>query len=236
MGADRMKIQIYGTGCEKCAKLYDAVEKVVQQHELDVTLEKISDINAITAAGVMMTPALGVDGKIVSSGKVLAEGDILRLLAPDHEKPCECHGEVSGNKPNRVKQIISAVLIVIVLGSLGMMILRESKRPAAPTQEAVKQEGTTVYYFHGDQRCASCDRIEALTLKAIEGRGVIFKAVNVDKPENEHFVKDFELDTRVVVIQHDGKYKKMENVWGLVGGSDVEFITYIQSGLPKNVK
>jgi len=228
-----MKIQVFGTGCEKCAKLYAAVEKVVQQHELEVTLEKISDINAITAAGVMMTPALGVDGKIVSSGKLLSESEILRLFAPDHEKPCECHGEVSGGKPNRLKQVVSAALILLVLGSLGMMVLRESKRPPVPAQAAVNQEGTTVYYFHGNQRCSSCNRIEALTLKAIEGKGCTFKAVNLDETVNEHFVKDFELDTRVVVIQHDGNYKKMENVWGLVSGKDADFITYIQSGLPQ---
>lgn len=228
-----MKIKVFGTGCEKCTKLYAAVEKVIQQHELDATLEKISDINAITAAGVMMTPALSVDNKIVSSGKVLAESDVLRLLAPDHEKPCECHGEVSCGKPNRLKQAVSAVLIVFVLGSLGMMFLRESKRPVAPAQAVTKHVGTTVYYFHGNQRCSSCNRIEALTLKAIEGKGFTFKAVNLDDPANEHFVKDFELDTRVVVIQHNGTYKKMENVWGLVNGKEADFITYIQSGLPK---
>lgn len=227
-----MNIKVFGTGCEKCTKLYAAVEKVIQQHELDATLEKISDINAITAAGVLMTPALSVDNKIVSSGKVLAESDVLRLLAPDHEKPCECHGEVSCGKPNRLKQAISTVLIVLVLGSLGMMVLRESKRPVA-TPAVSKHEGTTVYYFYGNQRCFSCNRIEALTLKAIEGKGVTFKAINLDETVNEHFVKDFELDTRVVVIQHNGTYKKMENVWGLVNGKEEDFIKYIQSGLPK---
>lgn len=228
-----MKIKVFGTGCEKCTKLYAAVEKVIQQHELDATLEKISDIDAITTAGVMMTPALSVDNKIVSSGKVLGESDILRLLAPDHEKPCECHGEVSCGKPNRLKQVIAGGLIVFVLASLCMMIVRESKRPVAPAQAVTKQEGTTVYFFHGNQRCFSCNRIEELTLKAIEGKGFAFKAINLDEPENEHFVKDFELDTRVVVIQHNGTYKKMENVWGLVSGKDTEFIKYIQSGLPK---
>ena len=228
-----MKIQIFGSGCEKCTKLYDAVQKVVQQHELKASVEKVSNIDEITAAGVMMTPAVGIDGKIVSSGKVLAESDVLRLIAPDHDKPCECHGEVSCNKPNRLKQLISAVLLGIVLGSLGIMVMRESKHPVAPAQSALNQSGTTVYYFHGNHRCASCNRIESLTLKAIEGKGCNYKAVNLDETVNEHFVKDFELDTRVVVIQHKGKYKKMENVWGLVSGKDADFIKYIQDGLPK---
>jgi small redox-active disulfide protein 2 len=231
-----MKIQIFGSGCEKCTKLYAAVEKVVQQHELDATLEKVSNIEDITAAGVMMTPALGIDGKIVSSGKVLAESDVLHLLAPNHAKPCECQGEVSCAKPNRVKQLFSAVLIGVVLGSLGIMIMREMKRPVAPAQSALNETGTVVYYFHGNQRCFSCNRIESLTLKAIEGKGCTFKAVNLDEPENEHFVKDFGLDTRVVVIQHNGKINKMENVWGLVGGKDADFIKYIQDGLPKKAE
>lgn len=228
-----IKIQIFGSGCEKCTKLYATVEKVVQQHELEATLEKVSNIEDITAAGVMMTPAVGINGKIVSSGKVLSESDVLHLLAPNHAKPCDCHGEVPCNKPSRVKQLISAVLIGVVLGSLGIMVMRESRRPAAPAQSALNQAGTTVYYFHGNQRCFSCNRIEELTLKAIKDKGVTFKAVNLDEPENEHFVKDFQLDTRVVVIQHNGKYKKMENVWGLVGGKEADFIKYIQEGLPK---
>jgi len=228
-----MKIQIFGTGCEKCTKLYEAVEKVIQQHGLDATLEKVSGIDEMTAAGVMMTPALGIDGVIVSSGKVLAEREVLHLLAPDHEKPCQCHGEVCGSSPNRLKQVISAVLIAVVLLSVGMMIVRESRRPAGPAQLAVSQEGTTVYYFHGNHRCVSCNRVEDLTLKAIAGKKVVFKTVNLDEPANEHFVKDFEMESRVVVIQHNGAYKKMDKVWDLVGGDEGAFIAYIQSGLPK---
>lgn len=229
-----MKIQIFGTGCEKCTKLYAAVEKVIQQHGLEATLEKVSNIDDITAAGVMMTPALGVDGKIVCSGKIPTEADILRMLAPDHAKPCECHGEVSVKKTSRIKQLVSFALLAIVLASLGMMVAREMKRPAAaPAQSALEQKGTMVYFFHGNQRCVSCNRIEELTLKAIEGRGVTFKSVNLDLPENEHYVKDFSLESRIVVIQHQGKIKKMDEVWDRIRGDESEFIRYIQEALPK---
>jgi hypothetical protein len=72
--------------------------------------------------------------------------------------------------------------------------------------------------------------MEGLTKKAIQDKGVAYKAVNLDEPVNEHFVKDFQLDSRVVVIQRDGTFKKMDAVWDLVGDEDA-FIAYIQSGL-----
>lgn len=225
-----MNIRIYGTGCEKCTKLYASVEKVIQQHGLEATLEKVSNIDDITAAGVMMAPALGVDGKIVSSGKVLSEGDILHLLAPEHASHCGCHGEVAGKAPNRLKQVVSLLLLAVVGASLAVMVMRESRHAAPTGTEEMSQKGTTVYYFYGNHRCATCNRMEGLTKKAIQDKGVAYKAVNLDEPANEHFVKDFQLDSRVVVIQRDGTYKKMDKVWDLVGDEDA-FIAYIQSGL-----
>jgi small redox-active disulfide protein 2 len=225
-----MKIQIFGSGCEKCTKLYDAVQKVVQQHELMASVEKVSNIDEITAAGVMMTPALGLDGKIVSAGKVLAESDILHLLAPEHASHCGCQGEVAGPPPNRLKQLISLLLLAVVGASLAVMVMRESRRPTGTGTETLSQEGTTVYYFYGNHRCATCNRMEGLTQKAIKDKGVAYKAVNLDEPANEHFVKDFQLDARVVVIQRGGSYKKMDAVWDLVSDEDA-FISYIQRGL-----
>jgi arsenate reductase-like glutaredoxin family protein len=203
---------------------------VIQQHGLDATLEKVSNIDDMTAAGVMMTPALGVDGKIVSSGKVLSEDDILHLLAPEHDSHCGCHGEVAGKAPNRLKQVISLLLLAVVGASLAVMVIRETSRPAGTGAEETVQMGTTVYYFYGNHRCATCNRMEELTKKAIKDKGVSYKAVNLDEPANEHFVKDFQLDSRVVVIQRDGTYKKMDKVWDLVGDEEA-FIAYILSGL-----
>jgi small redox-active disulfide protein 2 len=226
-----MKIQIFGTGCEKCTKLYEAVQKVVQQHGLEATVEKVSSIDEITAAGVMMTPALAVDGKIVVSGKVLATDDILHLLAPEHASHCGCHGHVEGQPVNRVKQVITLLLLALVGGSLALMVMREMKRPQTTENATLAQKGTIVYYFYGNHRCATCNKMQELTRKAVEGKDVVFKAVNLDEPQNEHFVKDFQLDARVVVIQRNGSYKKMGQVWDLVHGDEKAFIAYIQSGL-----
>ena len=76
-----MKIEILGSGCPKCRALGDAAEAAVKHLGLDYTMEKVTDINKITAAGVMMTPALVVDGVIKSSGKIPTPEEMVKLLA-----------------------------------------------------------------------------------------------------------------------------------------------------------
>ncbi|MFA7185769.1 MAG: thioredoxin family protein [Victivallales bacterium] len=75
-----MKIQILGTGCPKCKQLAENAEAAARELGLDFELEKVTDINKIMAFGVMMTPALAVDGKVKLSGKVPAVEAIKELL------------------------------------------------------------------------------------------------------------------------------------------------------------
>jgi small redox-active disulfide protein 2 len=72
--------KILGSGCAKCAKLAENVEAAAKGLGLSYSLGKITDRNQIIEAGVMMTPALMVDGKIKSSGKVLTPEQIKALL------------------------------------------------------------------------------------------------------------------------------------------------------------
>lgn len=65
-----MKIQILGTGCPKCQKLAEAAREAADQLGLDYELVKVTDINQIMDFGVMMTPALAVDGQVKVVGKV----------------------------------------------------------------------------------------------------------------------------------------------------------------------
>ncbi len=65
-----LKIQVLGSGCDKCKKLAANVKIASERLDLPCKIEKVEDINQITASGVMMTPALMVNGKVVSSGKV----------------------------------------------------------------------------------------------------------------------------------------------------------------------
>ncbi|GAB4150130.1 MAG: hypothetical protein Kow00107_00550 [Planctomycetota bacterium] len=74
------KIQILGTGCPKCTKLAQNAEAAAKAAGIEYSLEKVTDISQILSFGVMMTPCLVLDGKVVSSGKVLSEAEIAKLL------------------------------------------------------------------------------------------------------------------------------------------------------------
>ena len=74
-------IQVLGTGCPKCKKLAENAEAAVQAAGLDCQVEKITDINEIMKFGVMMTPALAVDGQVKVVGKVVSPDEIKKFLA-----------------------------------------------------------------------------------------------------------------------------------------------------------
>ena len=74
-------VQILGPGCAKCEKLKHNAEEAVKLSGVEATVEKITDINVITGFGVMMTPALAIDGEVKLVGKVASPEDIEKLLA-----------------------------------------------------------------------------------------------------------------------------------------------------------
>ncbi|MBN2333163.1 MAG: TM0996/MTH895 family glutaredoxin-like protein [Deltaproteobacteria bacterium] len=75
------KIQILGTGCKKCQQLAENAQTAANTLGLDYELVKVTDIGEIVSFGVMMTPALAVNGEVKSSGKVLSPEAITKLLA-----------------------------------------------------------------------------------------------------------------------------------------------------------
>jgi small redox-active disulfide protein 2 len=75
-----MKIEILGPGCPKCKALFQNAEKAVKDLNLQAELSKVEDIEKIVETGVMMTPALVVDGKIISTGKILSVDEIKKIL------------------------------------------------------------------------------------------------------------------------------------------------------------
>ena len=76
-----IKIQVLGTGCAKCKKLAELTETAATELGLEYELEKVTDINAIMKMGVMMTPALVVDGQVKVSGKVPSVDGIKSYLS-----------------------------------------------------------------------------------------------------------------------------------------------------------
>ncbi len=74
-------LQILGTGCPKCKKLAENTETAAKALGLDYQLEKVTEITKIMAFGVMITPALVVDGQVKAAGKVPSVDDIKAMLA-----------------------------------------------------------------------------------------------------------------------------------------------------------
>lgn len=75
-----MIVKVLGSGCSKCKKLEENVRKAVTESGLDVTVEKVTDLQTIMKYGVMSTPALVVDEVVKSTGRILSPADIEKLL------------------------------------------------------------------------------------------------------------------------------------------------------------
>ncbi len=74
------KIQVLGTGCSKCRKLADNAEAAAKALGIEYEIEKVTDINDIMKFGVMVTPALAVDGQVKLVGKVPSSKDIEKII------------------------------------------------------------------------------------------------------------------------------------------------------------
>ena len=139
------------------------------------------------------------------------------------------------------RTIATIVLLAFVAASVAYLIAEESrdkpadtpplkaKQPSAPPGKPAAEK-VVAFYFHGNMRCQTCRKIEAWSREAIEttfagdleSRRLEWRVVNVDEPANEHFVKDYELTTRsVVVAQFAGAkqkaWKTLGRVWNLTG-------------------
>jgi small redox-active disulfide protein 2 len=73
-------VKILGSGCAKCNQLEAATKAALQQLGMDTTIDHVTDFSQIAAYGVMTTPALVVDGKVVSYGKVLKTEEVVKIL------------------------------------------------------------------------------------------------------------------------------------------------------------
>ncbi len=73
-------IEILGTGCAKCRSLEASAREAVERLGIDAEITKVDSMDDIVARGVMMTPAIAVDGIVKSSGRVLSAADVEKLL------------------------------------------------------------------------------------------------------------------------------------------------------------
>ena len=76
-----MNIKVLGGGCCRCENLLSAVKEAVAEKGIDAEIEYITDMAKIMEYGIMNTPALMVDNKVVSAGRVLKTKEIIKLLS-----------------------------------------------------------------------------------------------------------------------------------------------------------
>lgn len=75
-----MEIKVLGAGCAKCKTTYDLIQKVIDEHHLDVTLTKVEDIMEMLQYNIMATPAIVIDGVVRLKGYVPSTAEIEKLL------------------------------------------------------------------------------------------------------------------------------------------------------------
>jgi hypothetical protein len=129
-----------------------------------------------------------------------------------------------------LKRLFLAILAVAALISVRSYVL---------AAEGVSSSKVVAYYFHGSFRCYTCTNMEKYSREAVEtnfkdalASGKLeFKAVNVEEPANEHFVNDYQLYTKSLILSlvKDGlevKSKNLDKIWKLAGNKQ-KFIDYV---------
>jgi hypothetical protein len=149
------------------------------------------------------------------------------------------------------KTLVTALLLAFVAAGLAWVGVRASRKAAAPPVPAAsgapagaaEANRVVVYYFHGRVRCVSCNKIEALSEKTIgetfaselkDGR-LAQVVIDVDRPGNEHYVKDYALAGSAVVVVDGrsgagGRWKNLEEVWTLLD-DEPAFSKYIRDNV-----
>ena len=144
------------------------------------------------------------------------------------------------------KSLLRWVLLAIVSGSVVIYALQKSEPRAAGTDATATSmpdataAAVVVTYFTTDVRCESCRKIEALSRQAIEegfphelaSGAVVFRVLNTDRPENQHYVDDYEIANKTVIVSHqvDGReteWANRQDVWLLLD-EPAEFRSYVR--------
>lgn len=152
----------------------------------------------------------------------------------------------------KAKKVLTILLLIFVVGSLAYMVVKENKPESstAQTDDAKEHHATAeqdtrliVYYFHGDVRCVTCHKLETYAKEALDTNfsdeiasgGIIWKPVNVDKPKNKHFIQDYELVTKSIILSRivggkETEWKNLDQIWQKVADKN-EYMQYINDNI-----
>ena len=135
------------------------------------------------------------------------------------------------------------VITTLMLSFLTIAIINAEEKNKGNTSNHTDKAAKTViaYYFHGNYRCANCTKIEKHSREAIEKyftgalktRKLVFNTVNTDLTHNKHFIEDYQLYTRSLIIAEfkEGKqvrWKNLTKVWNYLNDKDA-FYEYVKS-------
>ncbi|MGZ0654709.1 nitrophenyl compound nitroreductase subunit ArsF family protein [Coraliomargarita sp. W4R53] len=154
-----------------------------------------------------------------------------------------------------MKRILQSLLCLLVLLGMGAGIYQKLQPAPPPSAEPAAaavlasavpavSERVTVTYFTSDVRCVSCKKIEALTRETLQERfadamtsgALVFETHNIDRPENQHFVEDYQLSFKTVVIakasatQDTIRWQRMDDVWSYLNQPET-FKDYLDAGI-----
>lgn len=76
-----MNIKVIGTGCDKCDQLYENTKSAIEELGLNANIEKVEDLIEMVKLGIMSSPSLMVDGKLVVSGRIVSKEKIIELIS-----------------------------------------------------------------------------------------------------------------------------------------------------------
>ena len=146
-----------------------------------------------------------------------------------------------------MRALMTMAGLCLLLGSAANAAAADPSGPstpaAAPWKPAPEPTQVIAYYFHTTARCASCRKIETWSAEAIRSGFateladslLLFLPINIDEPQHEHFVRDFQLYTKsLVVVEMRGRervrWENLTRVWELLNDRD-KFFAYVQGGV-----
>lgn len=134
----------------------------------------------------------------------------------------------------------SAALVVTAPTSEATGPVVAAQSSGSPDKAGEAPRRVIVHYFHGTARCSTCRKIEQYTSEALvtafpgelESGTLEWRPINVEEPQNQHFIEDYELSMRSVVLADMGgviqiRWKNLDRIWALVGNKSA-FISYVQ--------
>jgi len=155
-----------------------------------------------------------------------------------------------------LKNIITVSLLIFIIASIVYLVVGESSTSTSGTGNQTdgtiaaecEMNGIIVYYLHFTKRCATCNKIEELSHKAIRekfaeelGNGSLFwKTVNVEEPGYTHFEEEYQLISQslILVDAREGrnrKWKNLDQIWELVWQEN-QFLDYVEREINKFLK